>query len=257
VTTSVRDPRLDSEDNARGTFNALEAARLTASNPIFIYASTNKVYGGMGDIAVTEGDTRYRYDRLPLGISETRPLDFHSPYGCPKGAGDQYTRDYARMYGLRSVVVRQRCICGYRQFGIEDRGWIAWFILAALKGRLIHIFGNGKQVRDVLFIDDLLDAYEAIVQNIATAAGNIFNVGGGHQNVMSVWTEFGPLLGELLGRPISVDYGDCRPGDQAVYISDISRIGRELGWKPRVSVKEGVTRLFTWIKENLTLFEHI
>lgn len=257
VTTSVKNPRQDFEDNAQGTFNALEAARQAANDPIFLFTSTNKVYGGMEDIAVSEGETRYYYNHLPLGIPETQPLDFHSPYGCSKGTGDQYTRDYHRIYGLRSVVIRQSCIYGYRQFGIEDQGWVAWFIIAALKGLPISIYGNGKQVRDVLFIDDLLNAYEKVVQNIAVAAGKIYNVGGGAENVMSIWTDFGPLLENLLGRPIPVQYGDWRPGDQPVYISDISKIKRELGWKPKISVREGVTRLFNWIKENQALFEHL
>lgn len=257
VTTSVRNPRQDFEDNALGTFNALEAARLVGNNPVFIYASTNKVYGGMEDVAVVEEATRYRYPDFAFGIPETQPLDFHSPYGCSKGAGDQYTRDYARIYGLRTVVVRQSCIYGYRQFGVEDQGWVAWFIIAALKGRSISIYGNGKQVRDVLFIDDLLNAYETIVHNISTAAGQIYNIGGGPQNTMSIWTEFGPLLAELLGRPIPVSYTDWRPGDQPIYVSDIRKAERELGWSPSISVHEGITRLFEWIRDNQNLFRHL
>jgi CDP-paratose 2-epimerase len=257
VTTSVQNPRLDFEGNALGTFNALEAARLVGDDPIFIYTSTNKVYGGMEEVEVLEDATRYRYADLPLGVPETRPLDFHSPYGCSKGAGDQYVRDYARIYNLRTVVARQSCIYGYRQFGIEDQGWVAWFIIAALKGRQITIYGNGKQVRDVLFIDDLLDAYEAFVQNIERAAGQIYNIGGGPQNTMSVWAEFGPVLEELLGRPIPVCYQDWRPGDQPVYISDIRKAERELGWRPRTSVQEGLTRLFEWIRDHQELFCHL
>jgi len=149
VTTSVLDPRSDFEDNALGAFNALEAARHAGTDPIFLYASTNKVYGGMEEVAVLEQETRYAY--FPLGIPETQLLDFHSPYGCSKGAGDQYVRDYARIYGLRTVVLRQSCIYGPRQMGIEDQGWVAWFIIAALTGQPITIYGNGKQVRDVLF----------------------------------------------------------------------------------------------------------
>jgi CDP-paratose 2-epimerase len=257
VTTSVQNPRLDFESNALGTFHALEAARLAGNDPIFIYTSTNKVYGGMEDVEVVEETTRYRYTNLPAGISESQPLDFHSPYGCSKGAGDQYTRDYARIYGLRTVVVRQSCIYGYRQFGIEDQGWVAWFIIAALKERLITIYGNGKQVRDVLFIDDLLDAYEAIVKNITTATGQIYNIGGGPQNTMSIWVEFGLLLEELLGRSIPIRYGDWRPGDQPIYVSNISKAKLELGWGPRISVREGVTSLFEWIRDHQELFRHL
>lgn len=257
VTTSVKNPRQDFEDNALGTFNALEAARLVGNNPLFLYTSTNKVYGGMEEVKVVEEATRYSYADFPYGIPETQPLDFHSPYGCSKGTGDQYTRDYARIYGLRTVVVRQSCIYGYRQFGIEDQGWVAWFIIAALKERPINIYGNGKQVRDVLFIEDLLDAYETVVQKSELTVGQIYNVGGGPQNTLSIWLEFGPLLEELLGRPIPIRYGDWRPGDQPVYISDIRKAERELGWRPRVSVKEGVTRLFEWIRDNQELFHHL
>jgi CDP-paratose 2-epimerase len=257
VTTSVMNPRADFESNALGTFNVLEAARSVADNPVILYASTNKVYGGMEDVRVVEGQTRYCYADFPHGVPETQVLDFHSPYGCSKGAGDQYVRDYHRIYGLRTVVARQSCIYGYRQFGIEDQGWVAWFIIAAIKGRPIRIYGNGKQVRDVLFIEDLLDAYDALINNIDVAAGQIYNVGGGPNNTMSIWTEFGPRLEQLLGRPIPVNHGDWRPGDQPVYISDIRKAEREIGWRPQVSVEEGTQRLFEWIRANEDLFAHL
>lgn len=257
VTTSVTDPRSDFESNALGTFNALEAARHAGDDPIFLYSSTNKVYGGMEEIRIVEEASRYAYADYPHGVPETAPLDFHSPYGVSKGCGDQYTRDYHRIYGLRTVVMRQSCIYGYRQFGIEDQGWVAWFIIAALKQRPISIYGDGKQVRDVLFIDDLLDAYAAAVTGIDHAAGQIYNVGGGPNNVMAIWREFGPLLESLLGREIPVRYADWRPGDQPVYISDIRKIGDELGWQPKVGVEEGVTRLFNWIRDNQELFAHL
>ncbi|GMQ79561.1 MAG: GDP-mannose 4,6-dehydratase [Anaerolineae bacterium] len=254
VTTSVHNPRLDFEANALGTFNALEAARLAGSDPIFIYASSNKVYGGMDGVRVVEDETRYRYDVLTNGIPETQPLDFHSPYGCSKGAGDQYTRDYARIYGLRTVVVRQSCIYGYRQLGIEDQGWLAWFIIAAFKKRPITIYGNGKQVRDVLFIDDLISLYDVIVQNIETAAGQVYNIGGGPGNTISIWMEYGAMLEELFAHSINIRYSDWRPGDQPVYISDIRKAERELGWRPHISVKEGVVSLFEWVRDNRDLF---
>lgn len=257
VTTSVQDPRSDFMDNALGTFNALEAARLVGDHPIFIYSSTNKVYGGMEHVKIVEQDTRYAYADYPQGIPETMPLDFHSPYGCSKGAGDQYTRDYYRIYGLRSVVMRQSCIYGYRQFGIEDQGWLAWFIIAALKGRPITIYGNGKQVRDALFIDDLLDAYDIAVEHIDHAAGQVYNVGGGPDHTISIWVEFGPMLEKLLGRPVPVTHSDWRPGDQPVYISNIDKIKRELGWAPRIGVREGMSRLFEWIRDNQHLFGHL
>jgi CDP-paratose 2-epimerase len=257
VTTSVTDPRQDFLDNALGTFNALESARLVGDDPIFLYASTNKVYGGMEGVAIVEEQNRYAYADFPQGISETTNLDFHSPYGCSKGAGDQYTRDYYRIYGLRTVVLRQSCIYGYRQFGIEDQGWVAWFMIAALKGRPITIYGDGKQVRDVLFIDDLLDAYEAAAQQIDTSAGQIYNVGGGPDNTMAIWTEFGSMLEEMLGRPVPVHTAGWRPGDQKVYISNVDKIKRELGWAPEVGVREGLQRLFDWMAENQSLFDHL
>jgi CDP-paratose 2-epimerase len=254
VTTSVTNPRSDFEDNALGTFNALEAARHAGSNPIFLYSSTNKVYGGMEDVALIEQETRYAYRDFPLGVPETQLLDFHSPYGCSKGAGGQYVRDYARIYGLPTVVFRQSCIYGPRQMGVEDQGWVAWFISAAVTGKSITIYGDGKQVRDVLFVEDLLDAYDAAIAHIDVAAGQVYNVGGGPDRTMSVWAEFGPILERLLGRSIPVSYGDWRSGDQRIYVSDIRKAGRELGWRPQVGVEEGIRRLYEWVVANQDLF---
>ncbi|NPA26413.1 MAG: NAD-dependent epimerase/dehydratase family protein, partial [Chloroflexi bacterium] len=248
VTTSVAHPRLDFEVNALGTFNVLEAARLAPRPPIVLYSSTNKVYGGMEDVAIVEEPTRYRYADLPYGVPETQPLDFHSPYGCSKGAGDQYVRDYARIYGLRTVVFRQSCIYGPRQWGIEDQGWVAWFVIAALTGKPITIYGDGKQVRDVLYIDDLLDVFDAAVARIDVAAGEVYNIGGGPENAVAIWAEFGPVLERILGRKIPVRYGPWRPGDQRVYISDIRKAQRELGWRPRVPFEEGLRRLVDWVR---------
>jgi hypothetical protein len=174
--------------------------------------------------------------------------------GNSKGAGDQYVRDYARIYGLRTVVMRQSCIAGPRQFGIEDQGWVAWFIIAAVLGRQITIYGDGKQVRDVLHVDDLLDVYDAAIEKIDVAAGQVYNIGGGPDNVMSVWAEFGPMLEKLLGRKIDVARNDWRPGDQKVFYADIRKAERELGWKPKVGVEQGVERLFAWVNENSALF---
>jgi CDP-paratose 2-epimerase len=254
VTTSVTDPRNDFEINAMGTFNTLEAARASGKNPSFIYSSTNKVYGGMEDVKVVEGESRYDYATLPEGASEAQPLDFHSPYGCSKGCGDQYVRDYYRIYGLPTTVFRQSCIYGLRQFGVEDQGWVAWFTIAAITGRPITIYGNGKQVRDILFVDDLLNAYDAALTQPEKAAGQIFNVGGGRSNTISVWTEFAPMLEKLLGKKIPVAWGDWRPGDQPVFISDIRKAKQILGWSPKVSAQEGIERLFNWVNENQDLF---
>ncbi len=254
VTTSVIDPRDDFESNARGTFNVMEAARLSGRNPIVIYASTNKVYGGMDDVELTEESTRWRYKDLIHGCPETQPLDFHSPYGCSKGAGDQYVRDYARIYDLPTVVFRQSCIYGPRQFGIEDQGWVAWFIIAAVTGRPITIYGDGKQVRDILHVDDLVNAYDLAIEKNEIARGKVYNLGGGPENVMSVWAEFGPKLEKLVGSAIQVARSDWRPGDQRVFYADITKAEKELGWKPKIGVKTGVQMLFEWVKENKSLF---
>jgi CDP-paratose 2-epimerase len=254
VTTSVMQPREDFEINAQGTFHVIEAARISGKDPIVLFASTNKVYGGMDDVPVVESATRWYYENLEMGCPENQPLDFHSPYGCSKGAGDQYVRDYARIYGLRSVVCRQSCIYGPRQFGVEDQGWLAWMIIAAITGRQISIYGDGKQVRDVLHVDDLLDAYDAVIENIDKVKGQVFNFGGGPENVISVWMEFGPMLEKLLGTPIPVLRGDWRPGDQKVFVADIRKAEKELGWKPKINVEEGMKRLFNWVMENRQLF---
>ncbi|MGQ9904037.1 MAG: GDP-mannose 4,6-dehydratase [Anaerolineae bacterium] len=255
VTTSVKNPREDFEINALGTFNVLEAARAQKTPPAVFYASTNKVYGGMEDVAVVLDGSRYRYRDLPLGVSEHQPLDFHSPYGCSKGAGDQYVRDYARIYGLKTVVFRQSCIYGERQFGVEDQGWVAHFVIAAAMGRPITIYGDGKQVRDLLYVQDLIDAYDAAWNRIDTASGQVFNVGGGAANALSIWAEFGPLLERLAGRPVAVTYGHWRPGDQPVFISDNSKAKAMLGWEPSVSAEQGIERLWKWVTENPSLFE--
>ncbi len=254
VTTSVTNPRADFEANALGTFNALEAARLSQRDPIFLYSSTNKVYGVMDDVKLTEESTRWLYADLEHGCSEAQPLDFHSPYGVSKGAGDQYARDYARIYGLRSVVFRQSCIYGPRQFGVEDQGWVAWMMIAAVTGRQITVYGDGKQVRDVLHVNDLLNAYDAAIEKIDIAKGQVYNMGGGTRNVLSVWTEFGPILERLLGKKIEVERGDWRPGDQKVFYADFRKAKRELGWEPKIDLEEGIEMLFEWVKENRGLF---
>ena len=256
VTTSVTDPLTDFEINAIGTFNALEAARLEGNDPIFLYASTNKVYGGMEDVGVVEEETRYTYKDQVRGIAESQPLDFHSPYGCSKGAADQYVRDYYRVYGLRTVVFRQSCIYGPRQMGVEDQGWVAWFVIAALLGKPLTIYGDGKQVRDLLYIDDLINAYEAATREIDSTAGQIYNTGGGPANTISVWAEFQPLLERLLDRLIPApETGDWRTGDQKVFFCDIAKAKADFGWAPEVGVEAGVGRLVRWVSENTRLFQ--
>ncbi len=255
VTTSVANPREDFEINAGGAVNVLEAVRQSGAKPLLINASTNKVYGGMDKAAVLEHSTRYAYRDLPHGVSEDTPLDFHSPYGCSKGAADQYFHDYSRIYGLPTVVLRQSCIYGPRQFGVEDQGWLAWFAIAAVLGRSVTIYGNGKQVRDVLHVDDLTQAFMLAADSKDKVAGGVYNVGGGPEHTMSVWAEFGPILEELVGCSLDVRFGPWRPGDQPVYVSDIRQIERDLGWRPEVTVRAGIERLVRWVRENRSLFE--
>jgi len=257
VTTSVTHPRQDFEINAEGTFNVLEAARLSNRNPAVIYSSTNKVYGEMEELQVEEGQTSYHYRDLPHGVPETQPLDFHSPYGCSKGTGDQYVRDYHRMYGVPSVVFRQSCIYGPHQFGIEDQGWVAWFVIAAVTGRPITIYGDGKQVRDVLYVDDLLDAYDAALEHMDVAAGQIYNIGGGPGKTLSVWKEFGPILEDVLHKEIPVSWEAWRPGDQRVFIADIRKARQDLGWQPEVDPRVGIERLIEWVQNNEELLAQV
>jgi CDP-paratose 2-epimerase len=252
VTTSVANPRLDFEGNALGTFNVLEAVREAAPEAALIYASTNKVYGGMEDVRVELRGRRYAYAELPHGASEERPLDFHSPYGCSKGAADQYVRDYARIYGLRTTVCRQSCIYGTQQFGVEDQGWVAWFTIATVLGRPITVYGDGCQVRDVLWVEDLIEAFAAIAAAGDRCRGQIYNLGGGPENTMSL-LELLDLLETLNGRKPGHAFGDWRPGDQRVFVADIRKAERELAWRPKVGPAEGVRRLHAWVRENRAL----
>lgn len=255
VTLSVADPRADFEINALGTLNVLEAVRLAAPEAIVLNASTNKVYGKLDHLNIVEREASWAYADQPYGVSEREPLDFHSPYGCSKGAADQYVVDYARIYGLRTLNFRQSCIYGPRQFGVEDQGWVAHFVIAAVMDRPITIYGDGKQVRDVLHVTDLLRAYAAGIDRIERVAGETFNVGGGPANTLAIWTEFGPLLHSLKGQPVPVTRGPWRPGDQRVFISDIRRARERLGWAPRVAPAEGIADLYRWVTENRALFE--
>lgn len=249
VTTSVADPRSDFEANALGTFNVLEAVRTYAPNAMVIFASTNKVYGGLENISVTEKDQRYAFADSLIGIPETQSLDFHSPYGCSKGAADQYVHDYARIFGLKTVVFRQSCIYGAHQMGIEDQGWVAWFLLAARFGRPITIYGNGKQVRDLLSVHDLLRAYDAAIERSDIAAGKAYNIGGGSQNTLSL-LEFLGIMQKDFGLTINPAHGDVRPGDQPIFVSDNSKLKQELGWEPTVNAHTGIRALLEWLDQN-------
>ena len=253
VTTSVTDPREDFDINALGTFNVLEAIRLRSPESFFINASTNKVYGKMEDLGVVERDGRYEYEYLVTGVDEARPLDFHSPYGCSKGVADQYTIDYARVYGLQSVTLRQSCIYGPRQFGIEDQGWVAWFTIAAMLDKDITIYGNGMQIRDVLHVDDLVAAYIKAIEHQAAVSGHAINVGGGPQNTLSL-LELLDHLRITLDKEISLQWDEWRPGDQPVFVCDVSKAENLLDWRPSISVNEGVLKLIRWVEANADLF---
>jgi CDP-paratose 2-epimerase len=254
VTTSVEDPRGDFEANATGTLNVLEAARLAEIKAPILFSSTNKVYGGMEGVGVAAHNGRYAYAALPNGVDEDQNLDFHSPYGCSKGAADQYVRDYSRIYGMKTVVFRQSCIYGYRQLGVEDQGWVAWFTIAAVLGKPITIYGDGKQVRDILFIEDLLDAYDAALRNINRTSGKVYNIGGGPQNVMSV-REVLEFLDRKQNRQVPFNVADWRPGDQRVYVSNIAKARTDLGWEPKIDSAQGLDLLYEWVTANTELFK--
>ena len=253
VTTSVANPREDFDVNALGTFNVLEAVRLEQPRAFFINASTNKVYGKMEDLGIELRDGRYVYATLPAGVDEERGLDFHSPYGCSKGVADQYTIDYARIYGLRTVTFRQSCIYGPRQFGIEDQGWVAWFTIAAVTRLPVSIYGDGRQVRDVLHVDDLVRAYMAAIDRADSISGQAFNVGGGPGNTLSL-LELLDHLERSTGAPLRRSMHPWRPGDQPVFVCDIRKAGSLLGWSPQVDARDGIRSLFDWVAANRRYF---
>lgn len=253
VTTSVASPREDFEINALGTFNVLEAVRLHCPDATFVYASTNKVYGKMEDVTVVERNGRYEYAAHTSGIGENRQLDFHSPYGCSKGAGDQYVIDYARIYGLRATAFRQSCIYGPRQFGVEDQGWVAWFSIAAVLGRPITIYGDGKQIRDVLHVSDLVRAYKLAFENPDCVSGQAFNIGGGPKNTLSL-LELLVVLEEKLGKPIPRAFDDWRAGDQKVFVCNLDKAQKAMRWQPEIGVQEGVQELIQWVSNNNSSF---
>ena len=256
VTTSVANPHDDFVNNAHGSLNLLEAVRKSRKCQVFIYASTNKVYGGMNDVRVNKTSDGYRYKNLPYGISENFPLDFHSPYGCSKGAADQYVRDYHRIYGLKTVVCRQSCIYGPNQFGVEDQGWVAWFVIAALLGKPLKIYGDGYQSRDALHVHDLSRLYEAAVNNIDQAQGRILNVGGGPENILSLRQTLA-FLESVLGHPVPVSFVDWRPGDQRVYVSDIRKAVKLFNWKPRIGTSDGLKHMIKWVRSNRRLIARV
>ena len=252
VTSSLEDPYHDFEVNALGTLNLLEAIRNTTHQPPVVFASTNKVYGDLNDLNIIMNGTRYHVGNSFLrqqGISEKRQLDFHSPYGCTKGVADQYMLDYARTFGLKTVVFRMSCIYGPHQFGTEDQGWVAHFLIQALKNKPITLYGDGKQVRDILFVEDLVDAYLLAIDNIDEISGNAFNMGGGVHNTVSL-LELCDMIGEIAGKKPQVRFDDWRPSDQKYYVSDFSKFNAVTGWTPQAGTREGVQRLYSWLQEN-------
>ena len=233
VTSSVDEPRRDFAVNAEGTVNVLEGARQGGRQPMVFFTSTNKVYGGLDSVSVREHEDAYRAcDPDFRGASESTPLDFHSPYGCSKGAADQYVRDYARIYQLPTIVFRMSCIAGPRQFGNEDQGWVAHFLYSVLAHRWITIYGNGLQVRDILHVEDLVDAILAARANLNVTRGKIYNVGGGTGQSASV-LEMLRLIEEMSGVKPRIRHAAVRPGDQPLYISDNSKLASQTGWRPR------------------------
>lgn len=256
VTSSVEDPRTDFAVNVEGTLNVLEAVREHAPTAHVVYASTNKVYGDLSDVEIVEDETRYRYGDLPEGIDETRPLDFRTPYGCSKGAADQYVLDWARTYDLKTTSFRQSCIYGPRQIGVEAQGWVAWFVRAALADREITIYGDGKQVRDLLHVGDLLELFEAVLDQPGASSGEAFNVGGGRKFTLSL-LELIDLLEEELERSLGVGHDDWREGDQRVFYCDTGKARERLGWRPEVAPAEGVSGLLEWVETKPWLLEEL
>jgi CDP-paratose 2-epimerase len=254
VTTSMVDPGADFAVNLGGTFAVLEALRRCGEPVPVVFASTNKVYGDLADVALERDGDAYAPRDPALrahGIGEERPLDFHTPYGCSKGAADQYVLDYARSFGLPTAVLRMSCIYGPRQMGTEDQGWIAHFLIRALRGEPISVYGDGCQVRDVLDVGDAVEAYLSAWARIGAVAGRAFNLGGGPANAVSL-RQVIALIGELAGRPVEARHAEWRAGDQRYYVSDTPRAARELGLGPARPWREGVAALAGWLRDEHT-----
>jgi CDP-paratose 2-epimerase len=249
VTTSLADPREDFDVNIGATFNLLEIVRTTGRRIPVVFASTNKVYGDLHDLNLLDFGGAYRPadpTTREHGVSESRPLEFHTPYGCSKGAADQYVLDYARSFGLPASVVRMSCIYGQRQMGTEDQGWVAHFLITALAGQPITLYGDGRQVRDILDVSDAVDAYLRILRGIDAVSGRAFNLGGGVANAVSL-RELLAFVGTLLGRDIDIRYADWREGDQRYFVADTRSINKALGLGSKVPWRQGVERLLRWL----------
>jgi CDP-paratose 2-epimerase len=255
VTSSLVNPIYDFEINARGTLNLLEAIRSVDNPPPLVFTSTNKVYGGLPDVMLEKKESRYEPENSEIrenGINEQRPLDFHSPYGCSKGTADQYIIDYARTYSIPAVVFRMSCIYGPHQYGNEDQGWVAHFLITTIDERPLILYGDGKQVRDILFIEDLLDAFLLAQEKMDEISGQAFNIGGGAANTVSL-VELIHLITSTHGKAPGVQFDSWRPGDQRYYVSDTRKFQNATGWKPKVNVEQGVGKLYNWLCESRVL----
>lgn len=249
VTNSIINPREDYEMNALGTLNVLEAMKNMSPSTIMLYCSTNKVYGEMSRVRTTARGKRYVSIESP-SIDESEQISFYSPYGCSKGCGDQYTLDYARIYGLKTIVFRQSCIYGAHQFGVEDQGWVAHFVASVILDKPITIFGDGKQVRDLLYIDDLVVAFDRAIRKIKITQGNVYNIGGGINHTASL-LELVELLEKVSGKKVKLKFKDARLGDQKYYVSNIDKAFRDFNWKPTISVEQGIRMLYEWLEDSL------
>ncbi|MFC1620766.1 NAD-dependent epimerase/dehydratase family protein [Candidatus Omnitrophota bacterium] len=254
VPLSMKIPREDFSINAYGTLNVLECLRQVSPKAAFVYCSTNKIYGeNVDSISLEEEETRYRY-KTKKGVPETLSMDLtgHTPYGASKYTGDIYTQEYGHLYGMKTAVFRMSCIYGTRQFGFEDQGWVAWFVIANLTGQPIVVYGDGKQVRDLLYVDDLVEAYDKFIHG--EVRHDVFNIGGGPRNTTSL-LEFIALIENKTGIKFrKVDYKEWRPSDQKVYISDISKVSKALSWKPKITPEKGLEKLVEWVGGNTKYF---
>ena len=248
VTTSLVDPREDFDVNVRGTVNLLDAIRVRREAVPVIFASTNKVYGDLADVPLEQHGARYEPRAIParFGVDESRPLDFHTPYGCSKGAADQYVLDYARSFGIPTAVFRMSCIYGQRQMGTEDQGWVAHFLIRALEGKPIAIYGDGKQVRDILDVSDTVNAYVGALENIDRVAGRAFNLGGGPENAISLLQLIDEIR-EVIGRDVELRFEDWRQGDQRWYVSDTHAVRAALDLPRPRGWRDGVAKLAEWL----------
>ena len=257
VTTSIKEPSIDFDNNAVASFNLLETVRKCEQDPVMILCSTNKVFGNnINQIQISEKKTRYTFGgKYTNGINEEFSIDLceHTPYGASKLCSDLYFQEYGHLYNLKTAVFRMSCIYGTRQFGVEDQGWVAHFIISAIKNKKIRIFGDGKQVRDILFISDLINAYDAYIDKAGKLKNQVFCMGGGMKNTISL-IELIEVLENKLNKKIKHDFYDWRPSDQKVYISDISKAKKLLSWKPNISPEEGIDLLVDWVKEKEGLF---